>query len=221
MASAATALAAERHGFQLGLYDETGEVPFDTLADVAEFVKRIYIGTGRTDGTDGGVPPPVTPPEPPDEPPDERILNSPSKDFEYKEAKVVWLRQMTSQFRQTVDNTSRGAAKITAWGDEKTYDLKTESANASPALLGAELTLSRCSADFQTTRENARPGSKLRYGSPRPCFKPAPPNSSSTIRRTQSTTSAWRFSPTCGHGTCIGNICLTASSIPSIGQSRR
>ena len=134
VASAATALAAERHGFQLGVYDETGEVPFETLADVAEFVRRIYVGTGRSDGTDGGSdPPPVPPPEP------EPLV--PGGALEYKEAEVGWLRRATSEFQLAVADTLRGSSKTVTWGGFEQTDLKKTSAEASLVLLGAELTL--------------------------------------------------------------------------------
>ncbi len=56
VANRGVALAAERHGFQLGLLDDKGEVAFQTLDDVAEFVRRLYLVSTRRDGTpDGGA----------------------------------------------------------------------------------------------------------------------------------------------------------------------
>ena len=64
VANPATALTAERFGFQLGLFDEDGEMPFDDLGDVAEFVRRAYLSSGRADDPEGGEPSPVPAPRP-------------------------------------------------------------------------------------------------------------------------------------------------------------
>jgi hypothetical protein len=136
VASAATALAAERYGFQLGLYDAEGEVPFDSLAEVAEFVRRIYVGSGRSDGTDGdGDTPPVPPPEPESPSPTEGLPLVPTEGG--------WLRRSTSTFRSLVGLAHRGSSRPMTWSvsEPSSYDLKKASADASLVLLGAELTL--------------------------------------------------------------------------------
>lgn len=65
VANRSVALAAERHGFQLGLLDAEGEVEFQTLEDVADFVRRLYLSSARGNPTEGGT----TPPPPPDDSP--------------------------------------------------------------------------------------------------------------------------------------------------------
>jgi len=97
VASPATALAAERHGFQMGLLDAEGEIPFENLTDVAEFVRRVYIGSGRSDGDDGDdspVPPPEG--EPPDLPPEIETVEGSS------------LRTSAGAFLTKVNSTPRG-----------------------------------------------------------------------------------------------------------------
>ena len=119
VASAATALAAERHGFQLGVYDETGEVPFDTLADVAEFVRRIYVRTGRSEErTEAAIrrrfftalePEPLIPAE--------GLLR-------LRKAEVSWLRRVTSEFQLAVADTLPRVVQARDMGRVRTDRLK-------------------------------------------------------------------------------------------------
>lgn len=53
VASRAVAMSAARHGFQEGLLDEQGEIPFRDLASAAEFVRRVYVRGGGGDGGGG------------------------------------------------------------------------------------------------------------------------------------------------------------------------
>ena len=66
VANRSVALAAERHGFQLGLLDTEGEAEFQTLDDVADFVRRLYLTSARGNPPEDGTP---TPPPPPDDSP--------------------------------------------------------------------------------------------------------------------------------------------------------
>lgn len=43
--SASLSLAATRHGFQENLFDERGEIAFESEADIAEFTRRIYFAS--------------------------------------------------------------------------------------------------------------------------------------------------------------------------------
>jgi hypothetical protein len=61
VANRGIALAAERHGFQLGLFDKDGEVPFETLGDVADFVRRLYLASARRDTEEEGGAPMLAP----------------------------------------------------------------------------------------------------------------------------------------------------------------
>jgi hypothetical protein len=130
VASSATALTAERYGFQLGLLDQKGEVPFDSVEDVAEFVRRIYIGSGRSDGGDGGGPTPV--PSPTGEPPE------PGPDIE--DLGEGQFGTDVSEFIASIARTLRGASKAAYWhlGQEKAKDVDLGS---SLIFRGAELTL--------------------------------------------------------------------------------
>ena len=136
VASPATALAAERHGFQMGLLDAEGEIPFENLTDVAEFVRRVYIGSGRSDGDDGDdspVPPPEG--EPPDLPPEIETVEGSS------------LRTGAGAFLTKVNSTPRGTANEVDWkpqfGEAKGAD-----SHSSLIMRGSELMLIEMLARF-------------------------------------------------------------------------
>jgi hypothetical protein len=56
LGSFATALGATRAGLQSALFDEDGEIPFETIEDLVEFAKRSYRGSGGST-----LPPDTTP----------------------------------------------------------------------------------------------------------------------------------------------------------------
>lgn len=58
LADATLALAATRGSYQQGVYDEEGEVPFNSLGEIIDFVRRLYLNGGGT-APDGGGPPPA------------------------------------------------------------------------------------------------------------------------------------------------------------------
>lgn len=135
IASSSTALAAERFGFQCGLFDEKGEIPFDDISEVAEFVRRVYLGSGRSDGTDGG---PIVPIVPPDgEPPDARL--------HFETLPHNPLSDQAKRFGSQVNSTERGTAKLFHWNLSDTKD-----AHWRQALLmrGAALTLTEMLSRF-------------------------------------------------------------------------
>jgi hypothetical protein len=139
IASPAPALAAERYGFQLGLFDADGEVPFGSLDEVAEFVRRIYIGTGRSDGTSGGEGVPAPPPE--GEPPD--LPSEPLRG----DADEGPLRKGLRRLEKAIMLTSRGTATEISWSTglrEKTHSHK----RSSQVAIGGVLTLVETLARF-------------------------------------------------------------------------
>lgn len=142
VASSATALAAERHGFQLGLFDADGEIPFDSIADVAEFVRRLYLGSGRSDGTDGGGTPPVPPP-PTGEPPDIGPMTE-----EWRESQF---NSDVSEFLSSIEKTPRGRAKPAHWHLGQNQP-KVGKPSSSPIFRGAELTLIEMLARFPVSK---------------------------------------------------------------------
>jgi hypothetical protein len=133
--SPATALAAERFGFQLGLFDEQGEVPFASTAEVAEFVRRIYIGSGRSDGADDGGPVPVVPP-----------IGDPSGRGMDVDLPMGWLKTGAKRFIEYSGTTSRGEARLFSWNKEREgYDKYDD---LTPLVRGAELSLIEMLARF-------------------------------------------------------------------------
>lgn len=113
IANRSVALAAERHGFQLGLLDSEGEVEFEDLTNVAEFVRRLYLTSSRGDPTVGGT----APPPPPDEPPfDGGEALSPSE-LPSPLASAIGI------FMSTSKKLSRGKQKYFPWAKHlKHYD---------------------------------------------------------------------------------------------------
>jgi hypothetical protein len=82
VASRTLALSATRRSFQTGFYISDEEVPFATIVDVAEFVRRLYLRGGGEDGPDrGGAGVPPLPPAAPNggnTPPGPRALEQAS-----------------------------------------------------------------------------------------------------------------------------------------------
>ncbi len=91
--------SATRYQFQAGLFDENGELPFDQLDDVVEFVRRSYLRRG---GGAGGGPEPGVPPEPPPEP-TEGPADLTGQD------PLTNLREIVKQFKTPKVNISPGA----------------------------------------------------------------------------------------------------------------
>lgn len=103
VANRSVALAAERQGFQLGLLDDEGEVAFETLDEVAEFMRRLYLSNSRGDSADGGAAPPLPRPEggsPPEA--GEPIIDSP-------------LSGAVADFVQLSRNQQRGRSALAEW----------------------------------------------------------------------------------------------------------
>jgi len=65
IANRGVSLAAGRYGFQIGLFDEEGEVEFESLPIVVDFVRRLYLTGSRGDPTPDGTLPPPSPDTPP------------------------------------------------------------------------------------------------------------------------------------------------------------
>jgi hypothetical protein len=117
----ATALAATRGTFQLGLFDERSEIPFATLDDVAEFVRRAYISGGAGDGGAGGGGVPPAPPEGgrgPDEPDVDGGSLDDSEEFG-KATGLNRIRAAVEQFGGICDALEPGTHGVLA-GKEKT-----------------------------------------------------------------------------------------------------
>ncbi|MET0460963.1 MAG: hypothetical protein ABW195_17055 [Ilumatobacteraceae bacterium] len=57
-----TALRATRSGFQEGLRDSYGEIPFESLEQVRDLVKRAYLAAGLGPGAPGAIAGPITSP---------------------------------------------------------------------------------------------------------------------------------------------------------------
>ncbi len=105
VANRGVAFAAERHGFQLGLLEQDGEVTFETLDNVAEFMRRLYLASARGDPTDDGA---ATPPQPRDDSPLRGVeLEAPLENTPLAEA--------VSQFMRASSELARGEAYGWEW----------------------------------------------------------------------------------------------------------
>ncbi|MBB2206445.1 hypothetical protein [Gluconacetobacter takamatsuzukensis] len=98
--SRSIAFSATRYQFQAGLFDEDGELPFNQLDDVVEFVRRSYLRRG---GGGGGGPEPSVTPEPPPGP-TEGPADLTGED------PLIDLRGIVKQFKAPEVNIPRGAA---------------------------------------------------------------------------------------------------------------
>ncbi|NHN90496.1 hypothetical protein [Acetobacter sicerae] len=99
--SRSIAFSATRYQFQAGLFDENGELPFNQLDDVMEFVRRSYLRRGG--GAGGGPEPGVTPEPPPG--PTEGPADLTGED------PLIDLRGIVKQFKALEVNIPRGAAE--------------------------------------------------------------------------------------------------------------
>ncbi|WP_055337510.1 hypothetical protein [Ralstonia solanacearum] len=105
VANRGVAFAAERYGFQLGLLDRDSEVTFETLDNVAEFMRRLYLTSARGDPTDDGA---ATPPQPRDD--------SPLRGFELEApSENTPLAEAVSEFVRGSSILTRGVANPWKW----------------------------------------------------------------------------------------------------------
>ena len=112
VANRGVALAAERQGFQLGLLDENGEIPFESLDDVAEAIRRLYLAAARGDPADPTAAPPLPLPE--GGPPGlERLKLFDEESVEG--FKRQSLAEAVTAFRATSAGLARGLAQDWTW----------------------------------------------------------------------------------------------------------
>lgn len=100
VASRSPGFALARGQGQLGLFVDGREVPFDSLAAVAEFVRRAYLRGAGGDGPGGGAPVEGGPtPRPLEGPEGEGLRPMPEGGLEKEVDPVAQLKAMATQFR--------------------------------------------------------------------------------------------------------------------------
>jgi len=103
--SRSTALAATRGSLQAGFFVNKAEYPFQSVAEVSDFVRRLYVG-GAGGGATGGAGPPPAPDQPTGE--DDPVT-------EPREGVSDVLRDCFARFARDVKKATVGAARPMKW----------------------------------------------------------------------------------------------------------
>lgn len=151
LAHRAIALGAERRGFQVGLIADGAEVPFDSLADVSDFVRRLYLTSAGSGPRGGGAP---TVPEPGPEPrpgpgsePDGEDLASPRSE----------LTDAAGRFAERAFDLPVGQAREVKWPPQAYFvDRKLMEVGRAPILHGAMILLAELLARYRGATDAER-----------------------------------------------------------------